>query len=158
MMRPEQVAAFTATSNPANSAPVEEEADQANAPSKSKVEAPRPKQAPKTERGAPASEIVVRISGTAGVPYKGDISGRSEARDGQQPIEGTIGQGQNEYRLLDIVGDVQVRNVQAGVRKSRPGIEGDLRVEILYEGVVMADKVATGTAGSAVTSWNPGLP
>jgi hypothetical protein len=152
VMRPEQVAAFTATSDPANSAPVEEEADQANAPSKSKVEAPRPKQAPQTERGAPASEIVVRISGTAGVPYKGDISGRSEARDGQQPIEGTIGQGQNEYRLLDIVGDVQVRNVQAGARKSRPGIEGDLRVEILYEGVVMADKVATGTAGSAVTS------
>jgi len=158
VMRPDQVATFTATSDPPSSADTEEEADQAGTPPKSKVESPASKQAPKAERGAAASEIIVRISGTAGVPYKGDISGRSEARDGQQPIEGTVGQGQNEYLLSAVVGDVQVRSVQAGARKSRPGVEGDLRVEILYQGTVVANKVATGTAGSAVTSWNSGLP
>ncbi len=113
---------------------------------------------PKTERGATASEVVLRISGTSGVPYRGSFGGIAETVNGRQPIEGTVGQGQNEYLLSDITGDVQVRTVSASANKGRPNIQGDLRLQILYQGEVVAENLATGTAGTVFVPWNPGRP
>jgi hypothetical protein len=77
---------------------------------------------------------------------------------GRQPIEGTIGQGQNEYRLSDIMGDVQARTVSANASKRGFNIEGDLRLQILYQGEVVAENLATGTAGTVVVPWYPRRP
>jgi len=143
VMRSEQLAAFTATDDEAEP-----------------KETSKSKQTPesKAERGVPASEVVLRISGTAGVPYRGSFGGIAESVSGRQPIEGTIGQGQNEYQLSDITGDVQVRTVSANASKGGPGIEGDMRLQILYQGEVVAENLATGTAGTVVVPWYPGRP
>ncbi len=145
VMRSEQLAAFTATDG-------EEEAEP--------KETFESKQAPepKAERGVAASEVVLKISGTAGVPYRGSFGGIAESVSGRQPIEGTIGQGQNEYLLSDITGDVQVRTVSANASKGGPRIEGDLRLQILYQGEVVAENLATGTAGTVAVPWYPGRP
>lgn len=143
VMRPEQVAAFTATDEGAEAEP---------------QQTPRPKRTtePKAERGAAASEVVLRISGTPGVPYRGSFGGIAESISGRQPIEGTVGEGQNEYLLSDITGDVNVRTVTANASKGGPRIEGDLRLQILYQGEVVAENLATGTAGTVVVPWYPG--
>jgi hypothetical protein len=167
VIRPEQIAAFTATNNPASPVPVEEEAspaeEQAGAAEKgtSKAESGQKGKAPseaRAAREAAASEIVLRISGTAGVPYRGSFGGIASSRSGRQDVEGTIGQGQNEYRLSDIMGDVQVRQISAPISKAGPNVEGDLRVQILYQGEVVEENLATGTAGIAPVSWSPGRP
>jgi hypothetical protein len=146
VMRPEQVAVFTATDDEVAEAEPQQ--------------TPRPKRTtePKTERGAAASEVVLRISGTPGVPYRGSFGGIAESVSGRQPIEGTIGEGQNEYLLSDITGDVNVRTVSANASKGGPRIEGDLRLQILYQGEVVAENLATGIAGTVVVPWYPGRP
>lgn len=167
VMRPEQIAAFTATSDPANSVPSGEEAspaeEQADTAEKGtpKAESGQKGKAPseaRAAREATTSEIVLRISGTAGVPYRGSFGGIASSRSGRQDVEGTIGQGQNEYRLSDIMGDMQVRDVSAPISKAGPNVEGDLRVQILYQGEVVEENLATGTAGFAPVSWSPGRP
>lgn len=167
VMRPEQIAAFTATSDPVNSAPSGEEAspaeEQAGAAERGtpKAESGQKGKAPseaRAAREAAASEIVLRISGTAGVPYRGSCGGIASSRSGRQDVEGTIGQGQNEYRISDIMGDVEVRQVSAPISKAGPNVEGNLRVQILYQGEVVEENLATGTAGFAPVSWSPGRP
>ncbi len=167
VMRPEQIAAFTATSDPANSTPAEEEVSpaegQAGAAEKGtpKAESGQKGKAPgeaRAAREAAASEIILRISGTAGVPYRGSFGGMASGQSGRQNVEGTVGQGQNEYRLSDIMGDVQVRQVSAPISKAGPNVEGDLRVQILYQGEVVEENLATGTASIAPVSWSPGRP
>jgi hypothetical protein len=100
----------------------------------------------------------LRISGTPGVPYRGSFGGIAESVSGRQPIEGTIGEGQNEYLLSDITGDVNVRTVSANASKGGPRIAGDLRLQILYQGEVVAENLATGIAGTVVVLWYPGRP
>jgi hypothetical protein len=144
LMRPEQVAIFTADEG-ADAAP---------------EQAITPKQTPKTkvERGADASDVVLRISGTPGVPYRGSFGGIAESVSGRQPIEGTIGEGQNEFLLSDITGDVRVRTVSASANKIGANVQGDLRLQILYQGEVVAENLATGTASVVVVPWSPGFP
>ena len=146
LMRPEQVAVFTPTDD--------EEADAEPEKASEPKKAPEPKQ----ERGVAAGEVVLRVSGTAGVPYRGSFGGIAESVNGRQPIEGTVGQGQNEYLLSDITGDVQVRTVSANASKGGPRIEGDLRLQILYQGEVAEENLATGTAGAVAVSRYPGRP
>ena len=162
VMRPDQVAALTATSNTAESAPAEEEAgqaqEQAGTPPKSKAQEKAPSKA-RADREAAASEVILRISGAAGVPYRGSFGGMASGQSGRQELEGTIGQGLNEYRLADIMGgDVQVRQVSAYISKARPNVEGSLRVQILYQGEVVEENLATGTASFANVSWSLGCP
>jgi hypothetical protein len=65
----------------------------------------------------------------------------------------------SEYRLSDIMGgDVQVRDLSAFISKARPNVEGNLRVQILYQGEVVEENLATGTASFANVSWSPGRP
>ena len=162
VMRPDQVAALTATSSPADSAQAGEEADQAEeqagASPKSKAQQKAPSKA-RADREAAASEVILRISGTDGVPYRGSFGGIGSDQSGRQELEGAIGQGINEYRLSDIMGgDVQVRDVSAYISKARPNVEGNLRVQILYQGEVVEENLATGTASFANVSWSPGRP
>ena len=93
------------------------------------------------------------------VPYRGSFGGIGSDQSGRQELEGTIGQGLNEYRLADIMGgDVQVRQVSAYISKARPNVEGTLRVQILYQGEVVEENLATGTASFANVSWSPRRP
>jgi hypothetical protein len=93
------------------------------------------------------------------VPYRGSFGGIGSDQSGRQELEGTIGQGISEYRLSDIMGgDVQVRDVSAFISKARPNVEGNLRVQILYQGEVVEENLATGTASFANVSWSPGRP
>ncbi len=161
VMRPEQIAVFTATSNPASAELVGEEAaqeEQADAPSGPKAQE-KSSNGARVTREAAASEVILRISGTPGVPYRGSFGGIGSSQSGRQELEGTIGQGLNEYRLSDIMGgDVQVRDVSAYISKARPNVEGNLRVQILYQGEVVEENLATGTASFANVSWGPGRP
>ena len=52
----------------------------------------------------------------------------------------------------------QVRDVSAFISRARPDIEGDLRVQILYQGEVVEENLATGTAPITPVSWSPGRP
>lgn len=143
VMRAEQVAIFTAT-------------DEEVAAEPKQTPAPKQTSESKAEGGAAASEVVLRVSGTPGVPYRGSFGGIAASVNGRQPIEGTIGEGQNEYLLSDITGDVQVRTVSASASKRGPRIEGDLSLQILYQGEVVAENLATGIAGTVVVPWYPG--
>jgi hypothetical protein len=75
---------------------------------------------------------------------------------GRQPIEGTVGEGESEFLLSDITGDVNVTTVTATASKGGPRIEGDLRLQILHQGEVVEENLATGIAGTVIVSWHPG--
>jgi len=150
LLRPEQIAAFTALDDEVASSEPKKSPETKKAPKSKKT--PEPKQ----ERGVPASEVVLRVSGTAGVPYRGNFGGIAQSVNGRQPIEGTVGEEESEFLLSDITGDVNVTTVTATASKGGPRIEGDLRLQILHQGEVVEENLATGIASIVSVSWHPG--
>ncbi len=92
---------------------------------------------------------VVRVSGTQGTEYSGVYGG---AAAGTTTVDGTLGAEPKEYQLE--IGDGASDDISAAFKKTRLGA-GTLKVEIVANGEVVAERETSEELGTVAASWSP---
>ena len=92
---------------------------------------------------------VVRVSGTQGTEYSGVYGG---AAAGTTTVEGTLGAEPKEYQVE--IGDGASGDISAAFKKTRSGA-GTLKVEIVADGEVVAERETSEELGTVAASWSP---
>jgi hypothetical protein len=91
--------------------------------------------------------VVIRVSGTQGTSYTGAYGPFEQA----QRVDGILGAGPTDYEV-----EVGSSNgVRAVFRKTEPGDEGTLRVQILADGAVVDEDETSADLGVVTSSWSP---
>jgi hypothetical protein len=98
-----------------------------------------------------AREVVVRVSGTEGVPYTGDYG--TIAGD-LQIVDGTLENEPTEYEVE--VGQGGPEGVTASFQKVQPG-GGRLKAEILADDEVVVESTTYAEFGSVIVNWLPSI-
>ncbi len=101
------------------------------------------------EGAASKVDVVVRVSGTPGIRYSGAFG---EPIEGTQVVNGTLGTEPTDYKLK--VKDSVSGSVSAAFRKTLPD-EGTLKLEILADSGVVAEREASAKPTSVAVSWSP---
>ena len=96
-----------------------------------------------------ASNVVVEVSGTQGTAYTGAYGPFTKA----QAVNSTLGATATDYEVRIEGGSLE--GVSAVFRKTQPGDEGILKVEILVNGEVVAEDETSEEFGVVSTSWSP---
>ncbi len=97
--------------------------------------------------GEPASEnIVVRVTGDEGIPFSGNYG----ELDGSQSVQGTTPM---EYEVPIDTGLASIDSLTAVMQKE--GAEGELTVQIVRDGKVVAERSTTAEYGLVDLAWSP---
>jgi hypothetical protein len=100
------------------------------------------------EQVASSNVMVIRVSGTQGTSYTGAYGLFERA----QRVDGTLGAGPTDYEV-EVGGDSNA--VRAVFRKTEPGDEGTLKVQILADGEVVDEDETSADLGVVTSSWSP---
>lgn len=99
-----------------------------------------------------AGDVVVRVSGTEGVEYEGDYGPPLDP----QLVEGTLEGDLTEYEV-DLGEGARADGVVAVFAKTQPS-PGELRAEILADGVLVAESTTYVEFGSVSVDYPPAIP
>ena len=102
-----------------------------------------------TEEAASKVDVVVRVFGTPGTRYSGAYG---EPINGTRAIDGTLGPEPTDYELK--VEDSVSGSVSGAFRKTLPA-EGTLKLEIVADGEVVAEREASAESTWVAASWSP---
>ncbi len=107
------------------------------------------------QKASPTTTIViVRIAGTEGMEYQGNIG---TLQTGQKSIEGTLGAAPDNHELPLDTGPESTDNLTASVSK-RPGLvgfeQGTLRVQLLVDGRVVKEQETSSEPGTVTLTYN----
>lgn len=94
-----------------------------------------------------ASSVIVRVSGTEGITYSGDYGPLTED---PRPVDDTLGNEPQEYEVREGISS----GVTAFFEKVEPG-GGELKAEILADGVLVTDSRTYAEFGTVVLEWLP---
>ena len=97
-----------------------------------------------------AETVVVRVSGTQGVPFSGSYG---TAREGMSSVDGMLGPQPTDYDVPLSSGAFDFDVVSATFQKQAS--QGELQVEVLVDGAVEKSQETTAEYGVVTLSYSP---
>ena len=97
--------------------------------------------------GDAASDVIMRVSGTPGTVYAGGYGTMEET----QSVSGILGTEPTDYEEVKVKGEDEIAAV---FRKTQPGDEGTLKVELLVEREVVAEGETSEQLGRVNINWS----
>ena len=146
-MRPDQVAAFTATSNAVSSQ--EEPPDEARpfpprSPSNSDKEGSKSKAAESSQ----TQTVTIRVAGTPGMSFSGNYG----TLDRQRSVDGTT---PDNFEAEVKTGFLEFDSVSAVMQKREQG-NGELTIQMIVDGEVVKEQSTTAEFGVVSLNYVPG--